>query len=78
MVGKNFMVEIQNRNELRGPKHYEGRNELRGSKRITRVEKNYEGRNELRGSKRITRPKWMDYKGELRGLKKKMLKKKER
>ena len=53
------MVEIQNRNELRGPKHYEGRNELRGSKRITR-------------------PKWMDYKGELRGLKKKMLKKKER
>ena len=34
---------------------YEGRNELRGSKRITRVETNYEDRNELRGSKRITR-----------------------
>ena len=26
---------------------YEGRNELRGSKRITRIETNYEGRNEL-------------------------------
>ena len=32
---------------------YEGQNELRGSKQITRVETNYEGRNELRGSKRI-------------------------
>src|SRR5437763_16994591 len=30
-----------------------GRNELRGSKQITRVETNYEGRNELRGLKRI-------------------------
>src|SRR3989440_13106023 len=40
---KKFMVEIRNRNELRGS----------GSKRITRVETNYEGRNELRGSKRI-------------------------
>ena len=27
--------------------NYEGRNRLRGSKRITRVEMNYEGRNEL-------------------------------
>ena len=26
---------------------YEGRNELRGSKRITRIETNYEGQNEL-------------------------------
>ena len=33
--------------------NYEGRNELRGSKQITRVETNYEGQNELRGSKRI-------------------------
>ena len=33
---------------------YEGRNELRGSKQITRVETNYEGRNRLRESKRIT------------------------
>jgi len=56
------MVEIRNRNELRGSgskritrveTDYEGRNELRGSKQITRVETNYEGRNELRGSKRI-------------------------
>ena len=39
------MVEIRNRNELRGS----------GSKRITRVETDYEGRNELRGSKQITR-----------------------
>ena len=38
---KKFMVEIRNRNELRGS----------GSKRITRVETDYEGRNELRGSK---------------------------
>src|SRR2546430_17702357 len=59
---KKFMVEIRNRNELRGSgskritrveTDYEGRNELRGSKQITRVETNYEGRNELRGSKRI-------------------------
>src|SRR5438270_7580078 len=59
---KNFMVEIRNRNELRGSgskritrvkTDYEGRNELRGSKQITMVETNYEGRNELRGSKRI-------------------------
>src|SRR5881409_3133638 len=57
---KKFMVEIRNRNELRGSgskritrvkTDYEGRNELRGSKQITRVETNYEGRNELRGSK---------------------------
>src|SRR5213082_20161 len=41
---------------------YEGRNELRGSKRITRVKTNYEGRNELRGSKRITRVE-TNYKG---------------
>ena len=33
---------------------YEGRNELRGSKRITKVETNYEGRNELQRSKWIT------------------------
>ena len=39
---------------------YEGRNELRGSKRITKVETNYEGRNELQGSKRITKVE-MDY-----------------
>ena len=39
---------------------YEGRNELRGSKRITRVETNYEDRNELRGSKRIIKVE-MDY-----------------
>src|SRR5947208_595887 len=39
---------------------YEGRNELRGSKRITRVETNYEDRNELRGSKRIIKDE-MDY-----------------
>src|SRR2546421_10243081 len=54
---KKFMVEIRNRNELRGSgskritrveTDYEGRNELRGSKQITRVETNYEGRNELR------------------------------
>ncbi len=54
---KKFMVEIRNRNELRGSgskritrveTDYEGRNELRGSKRITRIETNYEGRNELR------------------------------
>ena len=32
-----------------------GRNELRESKQITRVETNYEGRNRLRESKRITR-----------------------
>src|SRR2546423_14864598 len=59
---KKFMVEIRNRNELRGSgskritrveTDYESRNELRGSKQITRVETNYEGRNELRGSKRI-------------------------
>src|SRR5437764_9727569 len=63
---KKFMVEIRNRNELRGSgskritrvetdyeveTNYEGRNRLRGSKRITRVEIDYEGRNELRGSK---------------------------
>src|SRR5947207_782019 len=42
---KKFMVEIRNRNELRGS----------GSKRITRVETDYEGRKELRGSKQITR-----------------------
>ena len=36
---------------------YEGQNELRGSKQITRVETNYEGRNELRGSKRIIKLK---------------------
>src|SRR5947207_16012835 len=39
---------------------YEGRNELRGSKRITRIETNYEDRNELRGSKRIIKVE-MDY-----------------
>ncbi len=35
---------------------YEGRNELRGSKRITRVETNYKGRNGLRckGTDRLT------------------------
>ena len=47
-----------------------GRNELRGSKQITRVETNYEGRNELRGSKQITRVE-TNYEGrnELRGSK---------
>ena len=54
---KKFMVEIRNRNELRGSgskritrveTDYEGRNELRGSKRIIKLETNYEGRNELR------------------------------
>src|SRR2546421_6765889 len=54
---KKFMVEIRNRNELRGSgskritrveTNYEGRNELRGSKRIIKLETNYEGRNELR------------------------------
>src|SRR5437764_1777624 len=52
---KKFMVEIRNRNELRGS----------GSKRITRVETDYEGRNELRGSKQITRVK-TDYEGQNR------------
>ena len=35
---------------------YEGRNELRGSKRITRVKTNYKGRNGLRckGTDRLT------------------------
>ena len=51
------MVEIRNRNELRGSglkritrvkTDYEGQNELRGSKQITRVETDYESRNELR------------------------------
>src|SRR5256885_4595660 len=47
-----------------------GRNELRGSKQITRVKIDYEGRNRLRGSKRITRVE-TDYEGrnELRGSK---------
>src|SRR4051812_6225027 len=48
---KKFMVEIRNRNELRGS----GQNELRESKQITRVKMNYEGRNRLRRLKRITR-----------------------
>src|SRR5438094_223095 len=47
---KKFMVEIRNRNELRGS----------GSKRIIRVETDYESRNELRGSKQITKVK-MNY-----------------
>ena len=53
---KKFMVEIRNRNELRGS----------GLKRITRVETdyegqtNYEGQNELRESKRIIKVE-MDY-----------------
>src|SRR5256884_9545417 len=68
---KKFMVEIRNRNELRGSgskritrveTDYEGRNELRGSKQITRVETNYEDRNELRGSKRIIKLE-MNYEG---------------
>ena len=51
------MVEIRNRNELRGSgskqitrveTDYEGQNELRESKQITRVETDYESRNELR------------------------------
>ena len=52
---KKFMVEIRNRNELRGSKQitrvetdYEGQNELRGLKQITRVETDYESRNKLR------------------------------
>src|SRR5437764_14363654 len=52
---KKFMVEIRNRNELRGS----------GSKRIMRVETDYESRNELRGSKQITRVK-TDYEGQNR------------
>src|SRR5947208_11949534 len=50
--------------------NYEGRNRLRGSKRIKRVETDYEGRNELRGSKQITRVE-TNYEGrnELRGSK---------
>src|SRR2546421_7597671 len=54
---KKFMVEIRNRNELRGSgskritrvkTDYAGRNEIRGSKRIIKLETNYEGQKELR------------------------------